>query len=85
MTTQNTVHCQKLDIKAPALAYPPLPGAMGQRVFEHISQPAWDAWIVEQTKWINELRLDATDPKTHQILEAKMLEFLFSEKPIDVS
>lgn len=68
---------------APALANAPYPGPIGERILSEISQPAWDAWMLEQTKWINELRLDATDATSIKILEEKMMNFLFSEKPID--
>ncbi|MBM93412.1 MAG: oxidative damage protection protein [Legionellales bacterium] len=77
------VQCVKLKRKAPALAYPPLPGAMGQRLMQQISQPAWDAWMQMQTKWINELRLNPTDPKAQQLLHDKMCEFLFDEMHSD--
>lgn len=79
MNEPKMVQCVKLNKKAPALPYPPLPGEMGQRIFENISQPAWDTWLQTQTKWINELRLNPTDSEAQQLLEDKMCEFLFSE------
>ena len=83
MSEPKKVMCKKLGMLAPALANAPYPGPIGERILSEISQPAWDAWMLEQTKWINELRLDATDATSIKILEEKMMNFLFSEKPID--
>ena len=74
-----TVQCKKLGKIAPALAKPPFPGDLGTKIYNNISQPAWDAWLIEQTKIINELRLNVTEPTARELLEKKMLEFLFVE------
>jgi Fe-S cluster biosynthesis and repair protein YggX len=79
-----TVFCLKLNKQAPALLSPPFPNDLGDRIFHNISQPAWDGWVIEQTKLINELRLDISDEKSQDFLQNKMLEYLFSEKSVDV-
>ncbi len=78
------VHCQKLGIEAEGLDNPPYPGELGQRIFEHISQQAWDSWIEHQTRLINEYKLSLMEPKAREFLEKEMESYLFgagSESP----
>ena len=51
------VHCVKLGREAPGMKFAPLPNALGKRIFENVSQEAWDAWTRHQTMLINENRL----------------------------
>lgn len=78
------VHCARLQREAEGLSRPPYPGPLGQRIFEEISQQAWQEWLAHQTMLINENRLSPLDPKTRQFLAAEMEKFLFAggaEKP----
>lgn len=78
------IYCVKLKKEAEGLAHPPLPGELGQKIFEHISQEAWQLWLQHQTMLINEYRLSMIDPKARTFLLAEMQNFLFgtgSEKP----
>ena len=38
------VFCQKLQKTLPGLDAAPWPGALGQRIYEHISAEAWHMW-----------------------------------------
>lgn len=81
---ERTVQCRKLKKEAPGLERPPYPGDLGQRIYEHISQEAWQEWVKHQTMLINEYRLTPVDPKAREFLEKEMEKFLFgegSEKP----
>ncbi len=40
-----TVFCTLLKKEAPGLKAPPYPGALGQRIFNEISQEAWSQWV----------------------------------------
>lgn len=79
------VYCIKLGKKAEGLTFQPYPGALGQRIFESISQEAWQLWLEHQTMLINEYRLDMLDPKAREMLAKEMEAFLFGgetgEKP----
>ena len=80
------VFCQKLNIEAPGLAFQTWPGELGKRVFDNISQQAWDQWVNHQTMLINEYRLNPMDPKAKEMIVGEMEKFLFgegSEKPED--
>ena len=76
--------CQKLGKEADALSYQPYPGDLGQRIYEQISEQAWQAWLSHQTMLINEYHLSLIDLKARHFLEQEMKKFLFgigSEKP----
>lgn len=78
------IYCNKLKKETAGLPQPPIPGALGQRVFEEISAEAWQQWQAHQTMLINEYRLSMIDPKARQYLLGEMEKFLFgdgSEKP----
>ena len=81
-----TVFCQKLQKDAPGLAFQTWPGELGKKVFDNISQEAWDQWINHQTMLINEYRLNPMDPKAKELIVGEMEKFLFAggaEKPAD--
>ncbi len=71
------VQCVMLKREAPGLDRPPYPGALGQRLFEHVSREAWQRWIQHQIMLINEYRLSPVEPKARQFLEAEMEKFFF--------
>ena len=81
-----TVHCVKLGREAEGLKAPPYPGELGKRIFENVSQQAWQMWLSHQTMLINEYRLTPVEPKSRKFLEEEMEKFFFgegSEKPGD--
>lgn len=72
-----TVHCIKLGCEAPGLPRPPLPGDLGQRIFDHVSQPAWQQWLQEQTRLINEYGLELADREARVFLAAQTEAYFF--------
>lgn len=78
------IQCAKLHKQAEGLIQPPLPGELGKKIYDQISQEAWQLWIAHQTMLINEYRLSMIDPKSRAFLMQEMDKFLFgtgSEKP----
>jgi Fe-S cluster biosynthesis and repair protein YggX len=73
------VQCAKLGKEAEGLDRPPLPGELGQRIYESISKEAWQQWMRHQTILINENRLSVIDPKHRAFLEEQMRKFLFED------
>jgi Fe-S cluster biosynthesis and repair protein YggX len=71
------VQCALLGEELPGLERPPYPGALGQRIFEQVSQQAWQQWLRHQTMLINEYRLSVIEPKARKFLEEEMQKFLF--------
>ncbi|MDR2166058.1 MAG: oxidative damage protection protein [Zoogloeaceae bacterium] len=72
-----TVHCVKLGQEAEGLDFPPLPGPLGQKIFENVSKEAWQQWIRLQTMIINENRLNLADPNHRKYLAAQVEEHFF--------
>lgn len=81
-----TVHCAKLDQEATGLDYQPYPGELGERIYNEVSQTAWQQWLSHQTMLINEYRLIPVEPKARTFLEEEMEKFFFgggSDAPPD--
>ena len=79
-----TVTCVLMGGERPGLDRMPYPGDLGQRIFDNVSQEAWQQWLGHQTMLINENRLVPIEPKDRQFLEAEMEKFFFgggSERP----
>jgi Fe-S cluster biosynthesis and repair protein YggX len=60
------------------LSQPPFPGALGQRIFAEISQEQWDAWLITQTKIINEEKLNLSQPEDRKKLFTAMSLYFFA-------
>lgn len=78
------IFCRKLNKEAEGLARIPMPGPIGQRIYNEISQEAWNSWLTHQTMLINEYRLSLADPEARAFLTTEMEKFLFgggSEPP----
>jgi Fe-S cluster biosynthesis and repair protein YggX len=73
------VNCEKLGEEMPALARPPFPGEFGKRIYENISQRAWQMWQEQATLLINHYGLNMADPKSQEFLMEQMEEFFFGE------
>lgn len=71
------VQCVKLGREAEGLERPPYPGPLGQRIFEHVSKEAWQAWIRHQTMLVNENRLNLADIQARKYLAAQMENYFF--------
>lgn len=77
--TERLVHCVKLDREAPGLPKAPLPGDLGQKVYENVSQEGWDMFREYFTMVLNERRLDLMDDSTDAIFIDCVEDFFFGE------
>jgi Fe-S cluster biosynthesis and repair protein YggX len=73
------VYCQVLKREAEGLEAPPHPGELGQRIYENVSQEAWQTWLERLTTILNENRISTADPESISLIEQHMLGFLFGE------
>ena len=71
------VQCVVLGRAAEGLAYAPYPGELGKRIYNQVSQEAWQRWVDHQTMLINEFRLTPIEAKDRAFLVAEMEKFLF--------
>jgi Fe-S cluster biosynthesis and repair protein YggX len=74
-----TVQCIKLGREAEGLDFPPLPGALGKRLFEQVSKEAWQGWLRYQTMLINENRLSLADQRARQYLTQQLEAYFFGD------
>ena len=74
-----TVHCAKLKKDAPGLEKAPLPGELGKKIFESVSEEAWGMWLEHQKMLMNEYRIDLSDKSSRQILKQQMEQFFFGD------
>ena len=80
-----TIHCIKLNTEAEGLDFAPYPGELGQRLWQHVSKPAWADWLRHQTMLVNENRLNLADPKARAYLKRQMEAHFFGEGADDVT
>ncbi|MFK8067709.1 MAG: oxidative damage protection protein [Gammaproteobacteria bacterium] len=73
------VNCIKLEKEAQGLKRVPYPGDLGQRIYDNVSQEAWQLWLAHQTMLINENRLTPIEPEARKFLEGEMDKFFFGE------
>jgi len=73
------VQCQVLGEELEGLAFQPYPGELGKRIYENVSQQAWQKWLELQTMLINENRLSPINPEHRKYLEGQMEKYFFGE------
>jgi Fe-S cluster biosynthesis and repair protein YggX len=71
------VNCVKLGREAEGLDRPPLPGELGKRIYENVSKEAWRDWQTQQTRLINENRLQLADPRARKYLLEQTEKYFF--------
>lgn len=74
------IYCLKLHKNTSGLEHPPYPGELGKKIYDNISQEAWQLWLQHQTMLVNEYRLNLSDSKAREFLKQEMEKFLFGEK-----
>ena len=73
------VQCVKLGKELPGLKFAPLPNALGQKIFDNVSQEAWNGWLSYQTMLINENHLSMIDPEAKKFITEPRNKFLDNE------
>lgn len=75
-----TVNCIKLGVEAEGLDFAPMPGEIGQRIYDNVSKEAWQGWIKQQTMIINENRLNLSDESARKYLRQQLEYYFFTSK-----
>ena len=73
------VYCVKLKREAEGLDAPPFGGALGKRIFDNVSKEAWQAWLEQQKRLINEMHLSGADPKARKYMLEQTEHYFFGE------
>ncbi|HUU71994.1 MAG TPA: oxidative damage protection protein [Burkholderiales bacterium] len=71
------VSCVKLNKEGEGLQFPPFPGELGKRIFENVSQEAWQGWLEHQKMLVNENRLSLADPAARKYLMEQTENYFF--------
>jgi Fe-S cluster biosynthesis and repair protein YggX len=74
---ERMVKCVKLGEELPGLAEPPYAGELGQRIYEHVSQKAWEMWKDYVRMLINEYQLNPATPEAWEIISKEAEKFFF--------
>ena len=73
------VQCVKFGRELPGLEAPPFAGPLGERIYNQVSQQAWNLWPAQATLIINHYGLNLADPQAQKLLMEAMEEFFFGE------
>lgn len=73
------VQCVYLKKEAPGMTFAPYPGELGKRIYQNVSQEAFEVWKKHQTMLVNENRLNLADARARQYLARQMESFFFGE------
>jgi Fe-S cluster biosynthesis and repair protein YggX len=76
---ERTVFCEKLKQQLPGLPEPPFDSALGQRIYEHVSQQAWNQWMEFCKMLLNEYRLNPARKQDQEVIVKQMEQFFFGE------
>lgn len=73
------VYCVKLKQELPGLDKAPFPGELGQRIYDNISQQAWQMWPNRSMQIIADRGLNMADPQARKAMRQEMEKFFFGE------
>jgi Fe-S cluster biosynthesis and repair protein YggX/rhodanese-related sulfurtransferase len=73
------VECVKFGKALPGLKRRPMPGELGERIFQKVSADAWELWAEHAKMLINEYRLNPSDPRAQELLVQQCEQFFFGE------
>ena len=73
------VHCVKLQKELPGLDEPPFDNELGKKVYENVSQQAWNMWMEFCKMLLNEYRLNPARKEDQQAILQQMEQFFFGD------
>lgn len=76
---EHRVFCVKLQKDLPGLDEPPFDTELGKRVYENVSQQAWNQWIEFCKMLLNEYRLNPARREDQEAIVKQMEQFFFGE------
>jgi Fe-S cluster biosynthesis and repair protein YggX len=75
----HTVFCVRNKKELEGLDEPPFDSDFGQKIYQNVSQEAWNEWADRQKMLLNEYRLQPWTPQAQQFLIEQMEQFFFGE------
>ena len=74
---EHTVFCAKLHKQLPGLEEPPFDTELGQRIYQNVSQEAWNQWTELCKMLLNEYRLNPARKEDQEVIVKQMEQFFF--------
>ena len=74
-----TVHCVLLKREAEGMDYQPYPGELGKRIYDNVSQQAWQGWTEFCKMLLNEYRLNPARREDQEAIVKQMEQYFFGE------
>ncbi len=62
------VQCRKLGKLLPGLKRQPYRNELGKKIFDEVSQEAWDQWLKDSVRYVNTYRVDLASPEGQKFL-----------------
>ena len=78
--SQRMVKCVKMGKELPGLDEPPWNGELGQRIYDNVSQEAWEQWLSHLRMLINEYRLAPASKEAQEFIAQQMEKYFFGEE-----
>jgi Fe-S cluster biosynthesis and repair protein YggX len=75
MNEPRMVLCQKLKEELPGMPFKPVTDEFGQKIYDHVSNQAWQMWLQESPRIINTYQLDLGNAEGREFLRAQMRVF----------
>ncbi len=76
---ERTVFCVKLHKELPGLDEPPFDTEFGKKIYENVSQQAWQGWTEFCKMLLNEYRLNPARREDQEAIVKQMEQYFFGE------
>jgi Fe-S cluster biosynthesis and repair protein YggX len=77
--SEHQVFCVKLQKELPGLDEPPFDTELGQKIYENVSQQAWNQWTEFCKMLLNEYRLNPARREDQEVIVKQMEQYFFGE------
>jgi len=76
---EHMVYCVKMQRELPGLDEPPFDTELGKRIYENVSQQAWNQWMDFCKMLLNEYRLNPARREDQEAIVKQMEQYFFGE------
>ncbi len=76
---EHKVFCVKLHQELPGLSEPPFDSPLGQKIYENVSQQAWNGWTEFCKMLLNEYRLNPARREDQEVIVKQLEQYFFGE------
>jgi len=74
---EHMVNCVKLHKQAPGLDEPPFDSELGKKIYDNVSQEAWNGWMEFCKMLLNEYRLNPARREDQEVIVKQMEQYFF--------